>query len=92
MIKHRAPMIVAGISAVAAGLIAWKLGASPGGKQRYHQFLARMDELAAEGKRRTEEAQHLLQEKADEFAGAAKDLTVEARQRFEQLAGHTSTG
>lgn len=92
MTMHKAPMIVAGVTAVAAGLIAWRLGASPGGKENYRRFLVRMDELAAEGRRRTEEAQHLVQEKADELAGAAKDLTVEARHRFEQLAGHAGTG
>ncbi|MFC7620046.1 hypothetical protein [Microlunatus sp. GCM10028923] len=89
MNKHRAPMIAAaGLSAVVAGLIAWRFGTSSGGKESYQKFLARMDELGAEGRRRTEEAQTLLHEKADEFAGAAKDLAGEARQRLQHLAGH----
>lgn len=82
----RGGAVLLGLSALAVGLVVWRLRSVGDGKVRYQQFLSRMEALVAEGQRRAEEAQALIEARTDDIAGAVRGAAAEMQRKVHQAA------
>lgn len=78
----RAAIAVGGVAATVV-LVRWLR--TRNGQRRYREFVARMEHAAELAQQRAREAQHLIQDRTDEFAAAVKSAAGEAQETLQRL-------